>query len=193
MSAEYKILKKKKIHDGFFQLHELTLKHKKHDGKWSNPIKREIFGGAQVAGIIPYDPIKKEILLLSQFRVALISANRNPLMTEIVAGMIDKNESPENAAKRECLEETGCNVGKIIPINSFYPAPGSSESFYHLFLGEVESFKGEKIFGQKNENEDILVKSFNLKQVRDLMTQKKILNGLTLIALQWFFLEYYKD
>ena len=193
MTVEYKIIKKAKIYDGFFQLHEITLKHKKHNGEWSKTFKREIFGGSQVAGIIPYDPVKKEILLLSQFRTAILSSNKNPLMTEIVAGMIDKGESPKDAAKRECLEETGCKVKKIISINSFYPAPGSSESFYYLFLGEVESFEGERIFGQKDENEDILVKSFNIEQVRDLMKQNKILNGLTLVALQWFFLEYYKD
>ena len=30
MAVEYKIIKKAKIYDGFFQLHEITLKHKKH-------------------------------------------------------------------------------------------------------------------------------------------------------------------
>ena len=43
------------------------------------------------------------------------------------------------------------------------------------------------------ENEDILVKSFNIEDVRKMMKEKKIINGLTLIALQWFFLEYFKD
>lgn len=72
-------------------------------------------------------------------------------------------------------------------------APGSSESYYHLYLGEIQAFDGERIKGLKNENEDILVKSFKIDEVRQMLKEKKITNGLTLIALQWFFLEYYKS
>ena len=38
------------------------------------------------------------------------------------------------------------------------------------------------------ENEDILVKSYSFDEVKRKMNKKQILNGLTLIALQWFFL-----
>ena len=193
MNDKYKVLEKKKIYNGFFKLHEIKFIHLKHNGSWSRKLKREIFGGSHVAGVIPYDPIKKEILLLSQFRAATIKRKDNPLMIEIVAGMIDKGETPKQAAKRECLEETGCVIKKLININSFYPAPGSSESYYHLFLGEVDAFEGQRNVGKEDENEDILVKSYKVNSVRKLLKQKKIINGLTLIALQWFFLEYFKD
>lgn len=193
MSTKCNIIKKKKIHDGFFKLHELTFTHQKHNGKWSPEIKREIFSGAHVATVIPYDPINKKILLLEQFRSGLLHRKDDPVIIEIVAGIIDEGELPEDAAQRECIEETGCSVKKLKKILSYYPAPGSSESFYHLFLAEVESFEGERIVGQKDENEDILVGSYGIDEVRNLMKRKKIINGLTLIALQWFFLEYYKD
>ena len=39
-----------------------------------------------------------------------------------------------------------------------------------------------------SENEDILVKSYSFDEVKAKMDKKEILNGLTLIALQWFFL-----
>ena len=63
----YKIINKHKIHNGFFKLNEITFKHKKHDGSWSPELKREVFGGAHVVTILPYDPNKKKILLVSQF------------------------------------------------------------------------------------------------------------------------------
>jgi polyhydroxyalkanoate synthesis regulator phasin len=50
----------------------------------------------------------------------------------------------------------------------------------------------ERIKGLEKEIEDILVKSFKVDEVRQMLKEKKITNGLTLIALQWFFLEYYK-
>ena len=193
MALKYKIINKKDLYSGFFKLKKLEFVHEKHDGSWTNKVDREIFSGAHVSTLIPYDPARKEIVLIQQFRAGVISRYDDDYLYEIVAGIIDENESPEETAIRECFEETGCKVNKIKPIQSYFPAPGSSESYYHLFLGEVNSFEGERITGLKSENENILVKSFKVEHVRNMLKNKEIKNGLTLIALQWFFLEYYKD
>ena len=193
MSSKFKILGKKIIHNGFFKMKEITLKYQKYDGKWSNEIKRELFGGAQVSAVLPYDPDNKKIVLIQQFRPGTISKKSNNYLDEIVAGIIDKGETPEETAIRECYEETGCKAKNLKPIQSYFPAPGSSESFYHLFLGEVVAPNKEIIKGLENENEDILVKSFSFEEVKKKMENNEILNGLTLIALQWFFLNIYKS
>ena len=193
MKPKYKIINKKNLYSGFFNLNKYQFIHQKHDGNWTNEVEREIFSGAHVSTLLPYDPIKKEIILIKQFRAGVISRYDDDYLYEIVAGIIDNNEKPEETAKRECLEETGCEVNKIKTIQSYFPAPGSSESYYHLFLGEVNSFKGKRIMGLKSENEDILVKAFKVDRVRKMLKNKQIINGLTLIALQWFFLEYYKN
>ena len=193
MNSTYKIINKELVYDGFFKLHKISFNHKKHNNKWSPIVKREVFSGSHVSTVLPYDPIKKKILLLSQFRAGLIKRGDNPMMIEIVAGMIDEGETPEEAAKRECYEETGCITNRLSKINSYYPAPGSSESFYHLFLAEVDSFEGEKIFGQENENEDILVKSYSIAEVKKMLENNLITNAVTIIALQWFFLKICKD
>ena len=193
MSSNFKVTNKKNLYDGFFKMNEVSLKYKKYDGSWSNEIKRELFGGAQVSAVLPYDPIKKEIVLIQQFRPGTISRNTNNYLKEIVAGIIDPGESPEIAAKRECLEETGYKIKKLTSIQGYYPAPGSSESFYHLFLGEVDSKNGKKIMGLDTENEDILVESFNINQVKKMMQSGELINGLSLIAIQWFFLNIIKD
>ena len=193
MKSNFKIISNKSIYSGFFEMNEVSLKYKKYDGNWSNVIKRELFGGAQVSCVLPYDPIKKEIVLIQQFRPGTISYDKNNYLDEIVAGIIDKGEDPETAARRECLEETGCEVKKLIPIQGYFPAPGSSQSFYHLFLAEIVSFEGERIKGLKTENEDILVKSYNVKEVKKKLQNGSFLNGLSLIALQWFFLNISVD
>ena len=176
MTLKYQIINKKDLYSGFFKLKKLEFIHQKHDGSWTDKVDREIFSGAHVSTLLPYDPVRKEIVLIQQFRAGVISRYDDDYLYEIVAGIIDKNESPEETAIRECDEETG-----------------SSESYYHLFLGEVNSFDGERIMGLKSENENILVKSYKVEQVRNMLKNKEIKNGLTLIALQWFFLEYYKN
>ena len=188
MKSKFKIINKKNIYDGFFKMNEITLKYKKYDGSWSNKVKRELFGGAQVSAVLPYDPVKKEIVLIQQFRPGTIFKDVDNYLNEIVAGIIDNGESPEITAKRECLEETGCKIKKLIPIQGYFPAPGSSQSFYHLFIGEIKTFEGKRVMGLKNENEDILVKSYKIDEIKEKMHRGEFINGLTLVALQWFFL-----
>tara|TARA_B100000029_G_scaffold256259_1_gene253011 strand:+ start:1850 stop:2431 length:582 start_codon:yes stop_codon:yes gene_type:complete len=193
MKLKYKIINKYNLYSGFFSLNKYEFIHKKHDGNWTKNIQREIFSGSQVSTLLPYDPIRKEIILIQQFRAGVLSKYDEKYLYEIVAGIIDKNEKPEDTARRECLEETGCEVKKILPIQGYFPAPGSSESYFHLFLGEVNAFDGERIKGLENENEDILVKAFKINEVKKMLKKKEIQNGVTLVALQWFFLEYYKN
>ena len=164
MKLKYKILNKINLYSGFFNLKQYEFIHQKHDGSWTNNVKREIFSGAHVSTLLPYDPIRKEILLIQQFRAGVLSRFDQDYLYEIVAGIIDKNEKPGDAAKRECLEETGCEVKKITPIQSYFPAPGSPESYYHLYLGEINSFDGERIKGLENENEDILSKCYTYEE-----------------------------
>ena len=192
MKLKYKIINKKNLYSGFFSLNKYEFIHQKHDGGWTDTVDREIFSGAHVATLLPYDPIKKEIILIQQFRAGVLSRYDENYLLEIVAGIIDEGENPEQTARRECFEETGCEVKKIHPIQSYFPAPGSSESYYHIYLGEIQAFEGERIKGLDKENEDILVKSFKVDEVRQMLKEKKIINGLTLVALQWFFLEHYK-
>ena len=192
MKLKYKIINKKNLYSGFFSRNKYEFIHEKHNGEWTNTVEREVFSGAHVSTLLPYDPIKKEIILIQQFRAGALSRYDENYLLEIVAGIIDEGENPEQTAIRECFEETGCEVKKIYPIQSYFPAPGSSESYYHLYLGEIQAFDGERIKGLEKENEDILVKSFKIDEVRQMLKEKKIINGLTLVAVQWFFLEYYK-
>lgn len=193
MKLKYKILNKINLYSGFFSLNRFEFIHQKHDGKWTGKIQREIFSGAHVSTLLPYDPVRKEFVLIQQFRAGTLSRYDDDYLFEIVAGIIDEGESAEDTAKRECLEETGCEVNNIMPIQGYFPAPGSSESYYHLFLGEINGFDGERIKGLESENENILVKSFKVDHVRQMLRNNQITNGLTLIALQWFFLEYNKN
>tara|TARA_Y100001970_G_scaffold286077_1_gene407360 strand:+ start:2420 stop:3001 length:582 start_codon:yes stop_codon:yes gene_type:complete len=192
MKPKYKIISKQNLYSGFFSVNKYEFVHQKHDGTWSKKIDREIFSGAHVSTLLPYDPIKKKIVLIQQFRAGVIPRFNDEYLYEIVAGIINDGEKPEDTAIRECYEETGCEVINIKPIQSYFPAPGSSESYYHIYLGEINSFEGQRIKGLENENEDILVKSFEVDEVREMLKKKRIKNGLTLVALQWFFLEYYK-
>jgi len=47
-----------------------------------------------------FDPQHDKIVLVEQFRIAPAAAGKNPWLMEIVLGMVDSNETPEQAAAR---------------------------------------------------------------------------------------------
>lgn len=50
------------------------------------------------------------------------------------AGYIEENENPEEAAKRELLEETGYETNKLIHLGAYYQDQGCSKALNHYFL-----------------------------------------------------------
>ena len=56
---------------------------------------------------------------------------------EIPAGRVEENETPEEAARRECLEETGCTLKEISYLCCYNPSNGMSDLKVHLFLARV--------------------------------------------------------
>ena len=60
--------------------------------------------------MLPFDPVRDEVVLIRQFRIGALAAGRDPWPVEIVAGIIEAGESADQVARRETLKETGCTV-----------------------------------------------------------------------------------
>jgi ADP-ribose pyrophosphatase len=73
MKLKYKILNKKNLYSGFFSLNKYEFTHQKHNGEWTDKVQREVFSGAHVSTLLPYDPKRKEILLIQQYRAGVLS------------------------------------------------------------------------------------------------------------------------
>ncbi len=59
--------------------------------------------------------------------------DREPVLTT-AGGRIEEGELPEEAARREFLEETGYSIGKIIPYFTYQPSQ-KANFFAHMFIG----------------------------------------------------------
>ena len=67
---------------------------------------------------------------------------------EIPAGRIESGEGAEDAARRECMEETGCEIKEVGYLCSQNPANGISDTLIHYYLAKVS---GESAGFDKNE------------------------------------------
>ena len=75
---------------------------------------------------------KNEILMIQSKRYVT-----SRLEWEIPAGRIEKNEKPEEAARRECLEETGCTLKDLKYLCCHNPSNGMSDLKLHVFGAKV--------------------------------------------------------
>ena len=55
--------------------------------------------------------------------------------------------------------------------------------------GPLSDFR-KPFIGEKDEDEDILARSYSTDEVKTMLNDGKIYNGATIIALQWFYLNY---
>ena len=142
----------------FFAIEELDLQYRRHDGALSPPLNRAALFVGQAVVVLPYDPERDRVLLIEQFRAPLYMAgDRAPWVWEPIAGLIDRGETPHEAATREADEEAGVTLRHLEPVGGVYSSTGSSTEFLHLFIGiadldEIPDGGG----GLDGEGEDIL-------------------------------------
>lgn len=131
------IVRREKCYEGFYKLDRVHLRHELFDGGMSREINREVFLRHDAVCVLPYDPQRDEVVLIEQFRVGAMGKTDNPWLIELVAGLIDKDEIPEEVAHREAQEEAGLVFGALWPMTKYFPSPGGSNEFVHLYLGVV--------------------------------------------------------
>lgn len=183
------VLAKETLFKGFFKMVKYRFRHKLFAGGWSNVIEREMFERGHAAAMLPYDPVRDEVVLIEQIRVGALEHN-HPWQMEIVAGMIDRDESAEEVVRREAEEEAGISVKNIHAIVSYYPSAGGCSEKLDVFIGEVDASKASGIHGLDYEDEDIRVHVMSRSQAYDLVREGKIENGASIIALQWLELNH---
>lgn len=185
-TADVEVLREETMYRGYFSIRKFTLKHRLFAGGWSKPFQREIFERGHAAGVLLYDPILHKIVLIEQFRIGTLGATQNPWLLEIVAGIIETNETGEQVAIRETQEEAGLEVLDLIPICNYWVSPGGTSEHVALFCGRVNAANAQTICGVADENEDIRVHTFNVNKVYELLASGQICNAATIIAIQWF-------
>lgn len=188
---DVEIIEKKKAYRGFFQIDVLRLRHRLFSGEWNKPFSRELFKRRDAVGVLLYDAKLDAVGLIEQFRVGAYGNERakavagSPWLLELVAGIIDENETPESTACRESLEEAGVSIEQLQTIAKYYVSPGGSNEYFYLFAGKADLSHATGIHGLEGENEDIRVHVIPAEQLIAKLVAGDIDNAQTIIAAQW--------
>lgn len=127
------------------------------DGELSESIAREVLVTGDAAVVLPYDPIRDEVVLIEQMRPAALSRHSlDAWGLEAVAGLIGIGENPEETAMREIEEEAGLTPKGLYPIAPCYQSPGCVSQMMYLYIAHVDlSEYRAGHFGLPDEHEDI--------------------------------------
>jgi ADP-ribose pyrophosphatase len=185
VNPDVEIIEKQECYRGFFRLEKYRLRHRLYNGEMSGTISRELLERGNAAALLPYDPIRDEVVLLEQFRIGALQDTGGPWLPEIVAGMIGPGETPEQVVRREAMEEAGCVVHELEPICEYLVSPGSSSERMSLFCGRVDSSGVGGVHGLDEENEDILARVVPFEQFWDDCLNGKLNTAIPLIAGYW--------
>ncbi|GIX48203.1 MAG: ADP-ribose pyrophosphatase [Candidatus Tectimicrobiota bacterium] len=182
------ILEHTVCYQGFFRIERYRLRHRLFGGGWSRELVREVFERGHAAAVLPYDPHLDRVVLVEQFRIGALHAPGGPWVLEIVAGVIDPGETPEEVVRREAEEEAGCQVQELVPICEYLVSPGGTSERLTLFCGRVDASRAGGIHGRAEEGEDIRVVVMPAEEAFARLRAGEIRAAAPIIALQWLML-----
>jgi ADP-ribose pyrophosphatase len=188
---DVEIIARETLYRGFFSLDLYRFRHRLFNGGMSGEVTREIFERGHAAVLLPFDPVRDEVVLVEQIRIAAYDTSESPWLLEMVAGMIEEGETVEDVARREALEEAGLEVGRTKPILSYLASPGGTSERLSILAGEVDASMAKGIHGLAEEHEDIRVHVVSREQAYQWVEEGKIDNAASVIALQWLQLHYH--
>jgi nudix-type nucleoside diphosphatase (YffH/AdpP family) len=185
-----KILKKKRVFDGFLKLDEIHFQQETYQGEMSDVIPRLVLErGDSVASIV--HNVEADLLyFVEQFRIATYDKKPGWLL-ELPAGKIDDGEQPEQSIVREIEEEIGYRPKNSTLVGVFYLSPGgSSERIFLYYCSITNADYIGKGGGIATEQEFIKIIQLSRNEAFSLLEAGHFVDAKTIIGLQWLRLQY---
>jgi len=181
------VISRRRLLDDFFKVDEAEVRFERTDGTMTPPLRRLVFErGDSVAAVVLHRE-SGGVLLTEQFRFPTLGKGSGWLL-EVMAGMIDTGESPEDALRREIEEELGYRAGHVEPISTFFVSPGGSSERVWLYYAEVgDSDRVSEGGGNAAANEEIRIVRLSRDEARAALREGRLNDAKTIVGLQWLF------
>jgi ADP-ribose pyrophosphatase len=183
--AAFEVLECAAAYRGYFRVDQYRIRFEQYRGGMGEPIEREVFERGHAAVLLPYDPVRDQVVLVEQFRIGALEAPGGPWVLEPVAGIIELGEVAEGVVRREAEEEAGLAVLDLVHIADYLVSPGGTSERHSLYCGRVDAAQAGGIFGLDEEGEDIRTAVFDFDRAMAAATEAPVGVAALLIAMQW--------
>jgi ADP-ribose pyrophosphatase len=184
-TQDVELIEKTTPYQGYFRIDTYRLRHRCFGGGWTEVMSRELLERGHASVVLPYDPARDRVVLIEQFRIGAYAAGFAPWLIEPVAGMVEAGETPEEVARREAVEEAGCEITDLEPIGNVLSSPGGTTEVYHLYCGRADSAGIGGIHGLTQEHEDIRAFTLPLDTALERLAKDEYNNAIMVVTLQW--------
>ncbi len=183
MTDRIKIIAKDTLAKNWGSLTNFTFDYRRRDGQVQR-LEREVYDHGSAAAVLLYDPSRDTVLLVRQFRLPAQLNGDDPDMLEVCAGLLD-GDTPDIAAAREALEETGHAPSHLTFICNTYASPGSLTEKVALFIGHysADTLRHEG-GGLIEEGEEIELVELSFADAVAMIASGGITDAKTIILLQ---------
>lgn len=127
---------------------------------------------------------EKYFYLIEQYRYTTKSR-----LLQVVAGAIEKGETPVRAARKELREEAGITAKEMKKIGWFYSYYGASDQKAHVFLAQGLKFGKQDLQGLEKES-DVRLRKYSFLEIKKMIKNNKIKDKDTLSAFCIYMLKY---
>ncbi|CAN7247485.1 NUDIX domain-containing protein [Neorhizobium sp. LjRoot104] len=178
------IVSEKTLSDGWTRLSNYELDYTDRGGE-THRLHREIYHKSEAACILLHDARRDTVVLVKQFRLPAYLSGKPPWIVEVPAGLLDEDH-PEDAIRREAMEETGYRLRDVRFVFKAFMSPGAITELVHFFHAPIDlSDRINGGGGLAEEHEDIEVLELPLGEAVAMIGSGDIIDAKTIMLLQW--------
>jgi nudix-type nucleoside diphosphatase (YffH/AdpP family) len=181
--AEAKILEEEVLADNRFKLTLTTVDVVDANGA-RHTLRHEVYHYKHAAALLLYDPRRRVVMLVRQFRVGGYLGGAAQPMTEVCAGMLDGDE-PEACVIREAFEETGVAIKAARHVFDFYTSPGGTTEKIACFIAPYDEAARTGAGGGVDDDEHIAMLEPTLEEAIAMIERGEICDAKTIALLYY--------
>jgi len=186
-----RLSQQRRLFDDVFKVDELIVAHERQDGSMSADKRRLVLERGDAAAVLLFNRDRNAVILVEQFKAPTLigrrrdnAANTDGWIIEPVAGVVEAGESPQEAAIRECREETGYRIGQLRSIATFFTSAGGTSERVFLYFAEVGDHDVAPTAAAM-EGEDISIIEMPVATLFESLDAGRIDDSKLIIAAYW--------
>jgi nudix-type nucleoside diphosphatase (YffH/AdpP family) len=175
------ILDERVLHQGRYPLTSTRARVTDAEGG-SFDLEHEVYRFGFAAAVLLYDPDRRVVMLVKQFRMAPYLAEGTTEMLEVCAGMLD-GDAPEAGAWREVREETGVEARELAHAFDAFMSPGGMTERISCFTARYTPEDRKSAGGGVDDDEHIEVVEIPFEDALRLIAEGGIRDAKTISLL----------
>jgi GDP-mannose pyrophosphatase NudK len=181
MTRKVTILDDRVLYEGRFALTRTRARVEDASGL-AFEVDHEVYRHGFAAAVLLYDPDRRVVLLVRQFRLPPYLAEGTTEMLEVCAGMLD-GDAPETGARREVLEETGVEARELCHAFDAFMSPGGITERISCFTARYQPADRRHAGGGVDADEHIEVVELPFEQALALIASGGIRDAKSIALL----------